>query len=126
MDHGYRMECDARAVRRLQRKYTTGSAKRAIVKMLQEAQVRLVTARSSYEALDDKVKKAEDKSAFYEEMGDLDLLMRRIDEMVKGVERLGIDLQDVTKAHEHEYPSDDIDDGCVHCGIRRRSGPIRP
>lgn len=125
-DHGYRAECDARAVRRLQRKYATGSSKRSIVKMAQEAQIRLLAIKSVYESLDEKVKASEGKTAFHDEMHDVDILVNHIDAIIKGVEVMGVDLKDVTTTHDHHYATDDLDEGCTHCGVRRRSGPIRP
>ena len=126
MDDAYKMECESRDVQALQRKYATGSAKRAVVKSINEAIVRVVAAKEAFEALDEKVKKAEKgKRAFYEETGNLGHIVESLDKIIEGVERLGVDLKAVLTEHKHHYATDDVDEGCTHCGVRRHDGPFR-
>jgi len=120
MDDAYKMECESREVRALQRKYATGSAKRSIVQMIDEAKVRLIAAKSAFEALDERVKKAEGKRAFHEEADNLDYILLRLDQAFKDVEVMGVDLKEIAKTHKHHYATDDVDEGCTHCGVRRR------
>lgn len=120
MDDAYKMECESRRVKALQRKYARGSAKRAIVTMIQEARVRLIAARTTFEALELDVQKDEEKtqSAFHEERWVLGQEIRNLDRLEKDVENLGVDLQEVIKEHKHHYATNDPDQGCSHCGMK--------
>jgi hypothetical protein len=49
----------------------------------------------------------------------LEYYMRRLEAMVSNVENMGVDLKEVCRTHKHHYASDDQDEGCTHCGVRR-------
>jgi len=123
-DDGYRMECEARDVKALQRKHATGPLKRRLVKKLTKARKHLADALESLTEFDDKVDQDEAKRAFLEEADGVDVLVRRLDQMIKVVDSMGVDLKEVVKAHVHKYSTDDLDEGCEHCGVSRRKGPM--
>ena len=121
-DDGYRMECEARDVKALQRKHATGPLKRRLVKKLTKARKHLADALESLTEFDDQ---DEAKRAFLEEADGVDVLVRRLDQMVQNVESMGVDLKEVARAHAHSYSTDDLDEGCAHCGVSRRTGKAR-
>lgn len=118
-DNAYKMECDSKEVRALQRKYMTGERRRVVEQMFNEAKVRLIAAKSTLEALDVKVKATEGRRAFHEETDNIEYLVLRIERAVQDMDWVGVDLKKTSNC-KHHYATDDIDEGCTHCGLRRR------